>query len=258
MRDHPPTTVAQRKRVLFGSLMGNATKLAYSKYEPDDNDIESVEQYAARLKNLFEPQTESEQMKLNYEARVQVVGEHPTAYYRAKTAMFEQAYKPAMRDYRDFYNHVIQGMLNQEMRNYLRRHLPRPLDNTEEFGREILEISTIIQQQLKDGEINSNAAVGAEAFTSGYNYHMAANVQSKPRGSINVVDSQKKGQKGACFHCQSPDHYVAQCPRKAAGMPAVQAMPTQAGYGANLSMGNPQYQACRRGHGHGRGGHGHG
>ena len=178
--------------MLFGCMMGNATKLAYPKYEPEDNDIESVEHYAARLKNLFEPETESEQMKLNYEARVQVVGEHPTAYYQAKTAMFQQAYKPAMRDYHDFYNSVICGLLNQEMRSYLRRHLSRPLEDTEAFRSEILEISTIIRQQLKDVEINANIAVGAKAFTSGYNYHMAANIQGSTKETINMVNNHKK------------------------------------------------------------------
>ena len=45
--------------------MGDATMLAYPRYGLDDNDAESIERYAAQLENLFEPECEFEQMKIN-------------------------------------------------------------------------------------------------------------------------------------------------------------------------------------------------
>ena len=264
LKDHVGTSVAQQKRVVFRALRGNACRLAYPQYEPADDNVESLEAYGARLEELFEPQAESEQMKINFYARTQQTGEHPTAYYQAKRAMFEKAFKPATRDYRAFYNAVIAGLLNQEMRYQLRWRMPTPIEDMNAFLRTIQEAATIVRQQLTEGEINASAALGAEAFSSGYNYHMTPTTSTgtAATGTINMVNRQqpkKKQQKGACYHCQGTDHYVSQCPRKAAGLPAVQAVPTaavQPVYGAQTPARGTQTRG--RGRGQGRGGRGRG
>ena len=52
---------------------------------------------------VFEPAAESEQMKLEFEARIQIQGEHPQIYYTDKRNLFERAYPVVHRDYRMFF-----------------------------------------------------------------------------------------------------------------------------------------------------------
>ena len=215
------------KNVLYTSLKGDAMKMATPQYNPTNYTQETFDQYAALLRELFEPASESEQSKLAFEARQQVHGEVPSFYFQDKLALYHRAYKDGQRDYTHLYNKTISGLINQEMRDYLRLKMPSPLSDTNQFRNEIMFIATVVRRKYMDGEISESEAIGAEAFTS-LNSYTAREKGATLGKQVNVVastyDQGKKAKMLQCYHCKSTEHFIAQCPRKASGLPAVQAM----------------------------------
>ena len=67
----------------------------------------------------------------------------------------------------------------------------------------------------------------SEAFTS-LNSYTTKEKEATLGKQVNVVASTyeqgKKAKLLQCYHCKSTEHFIAQCPRKASGLPAVQAM----------------------------------
>ena len=212
------------KNVLYTSLKGEAMKMASPQFNPAKYPTETLDQYSALLRELFEPASESEQSKLAFEARHQLQGEHPSYYYQDKVSLFKRAYRDGQRDFTYFYNKVISGLINQEMRNYLRLKLPSPLSDTNQFRNDIMFIATVVRRKFLDGEISESEAIGAEAFTSLNSY--TTNTKEATLGKqVNMVAAayatNKSAEKPAlCYHCRSKEHFIAQCPRKAAGLPA--------------------------------------
>ena len=212
------------KNVLYTSLKGEAMKMASPQFNPANYPNETLDQYSAILRELFEPASESEQSKLAFEARHQLHGEHPSYYFQDKTALFKRAYKDGQRDFTYFYNKVISGLINQEMRNYLRLKMPSPLADTNQFRNDIMFIATVVRRKFLDGEISESEAIGAEAFTSLNSY--TTNTKEATLGKqVNMVAAAYATGKIAdkpllCYHCRSKEHFIAQCPRKAAGLPA--------------------------------------
>ena len=203
------------KKILYSKLTGEAFQMASPEYHPGKPEYRDLSflHYAKKLGNLFEPESESGQAKLTFEQRVQLQGEHPSDYFQSKIGLFHRAYKKTHRDYEFFYNKVIIGLINQEMRNHLRLNLPKPLENTKAFRDKMMDIATVVRRKYLDGEISEAEAMGAEAYAT----IQLSDVNGARVESINAFSGQ---QKGNCYHCRSKDHYIAQCPRKAAGLPA--------------------------------------
>lgn len=211
--DFPLLKSVDTKKILYSKLQDEAFQMASPEYHPSKDEFKdlTLKDYAKKLGDLFEPESESGQAKLSFEHRVQNQGEHPGDYFQHKLGLFHKAYKTNHRDYDYFYGKVIVGLTNQEMRNYLRLNLPKPLDNTKVFRNSLMEIATIVRRKFIDGEISEAEAMGAEAY---------ATIQASGGKieSINALYGQRP--KGVCYHCKSKDHFIAQCPRKAAGLPA--------------------------------------
>lgn len=241
---YPSVRAVYAKNVLYTSLRGEAMKMASPQYNPTKYPQETFEQYAALLRELFEPASESEQSKLAFEARHQLHGEHPSLYYSDKVQLYKRAYRDGQRDYNHLYNKVISGLINQEMRNYLRLKLPVPLSDTNLFRNEIMFIATVVRRKYLDGEISESEAIGAEAFMS-LNSHVAGAKEATLGKQVNAVAAVYDAKTAQlCYHCKSKDHFIAQCPRRAAGLPAtVQAMPN---YAPNPPFRSPMPQAQAR------------
>ena len=215
------------KNILYCSLKGQAFALASPEFKPSIEPYLMVTflEYCMALGELFEPASESEQIKIEFERRSQKAGEHPTLYYRDKKNLFDRSFSSGKRDYSLFYNTVISGLANQEMRNYLRLNFPDPLEDTTQFKVSLLKIVNVVRRRYMDNEISQAETIGAEAHSSNASYTTTVDSQRVNLGRAGI--KQEHGvfemgtKRGKCFHCQSTDHFIAQCPRKALGLPQV-------------------------------------
>ena len=258
----------QFKNIMFCSLQGEALALATPDYNPDQEPYKSMKgsEYAEALQELFEPAAESEQMRIEFEHRYQIQGEHPEMYFRDKQRMFFRAYKPELRDYEFFYDKVITGLINQRMKDSLREYRPNPITDSNSFRQKMIFLATVQRRRLINGECTEAEALGAEAHAShvSYRYHTATSnyqsspfqLKSEPVNAINALNQGKARPKGACFHCGSTDHFVAQCPRKISGLsPAVASMEDAEAESDDdrvQYVQRPTYYSRGNGHGKGR------
>ncbi len=218
--DYTLLTIMDTKKVLYSKLTGEAYEMASPQFNPTNDTYKNMDlkEYAKALGNLFEPASESGQAKIVFEQRVQIAGEHPTVYFQHKLGLFMKAYKAEHRDFDYFYSKTIIGLINQEMRDYLRLMIPEDLTNTQRFREKIITVATMVRRKYLDGEINEADALGAEAFAIPSQH---ANKIGTSLGQKNSTIHAIAGMKPrVCYHCRSKEHFIAQCPRKAAGLPA--------------------------------------
>lgn len=80
------------------------------------------------------------------------------------------------------------------------------------------------------GEVTEAEALGAEAHASKITYRTQNRTALNPTAiqdwkvkqePVFAINSKGNKPRGSCFHCGAKDHYVAQCPRKAAGLAPV-------------------------------------
>ena len=234
------------KNILYCSLTGQAFALASPEFKPSVEPYRDVTflEYCMALGELFEPASESEQIKIEFERRSQKAGEHPTLYYRDKKNLFDRSFSREKRDYSLFYNTVISGLANQEMRNYLRLNFPEPLEDTTQFKLSLLKIANVVRRRYMDNEIGQAETIGAEAHTSSASYTSTGDSQRVNLGRVKQEHGvfEMGARRGKCFHCQSTDHFIAQCPRKASGLPQV-VQAVQPGIYQTQDEGYPQMDA---------------
>ena len=230
-----------RKRMLYNNLKPKAQRLVGISNVPEEHERKTFVEYYTLLGNVFEPPAESEQMKLEFEARVQQQGEHPQIYYTDKRNLFERAYPVAHRDYEMFFGAVISGLINMIMKEQLRNWVPlRCTAATEiEFAEQIVHKANVLRKRYIAQEISEAECYGAEAMLQSCSYRSVGEGHETTLGRIGSGSRQIKSepvyalQEGArsnrkggytdrkCFHCNQTGHYIAQCPRKANGLPAV-------------------------------------
>ena len=220
------------KKVLFNSIEGEARMLIVQELTPNGAicDAMDIVEYAEKLQSVFEPAGESEQMRLEYRARYQLPGEHVEMYFMDKNRMFNRAYNVAIRDYSAFFEDVIQGLTNHIMKEEMRRvRTTNTAAGVDEFRKELLFVSNLVRKRYCAGEISQAEALGAEALLLSNSYRTGAksamtrtHFKEEP---INALRNGKDKSSNRCYHCNSRDHFIGQCPRKAAGMaPSVEAV----------------------------------
>ena len=207
----------QAKQILYMSLRDDAFDLASPFMNPTRFPGDTTYQYVARLQELFQPGSESGQIKMAFEARTQRPGEHALTYYQHKVGLFLQAYPEGTQDFDMLYTKVISGLVNTEMRKYLRTRYPEPRAAVHKFRAEIAAASTMVRRMLMDGEISDREATGAEMYDS---IPDSGKQNPSNRNKIHQLGGDATAPKGVCFYCGQPGHFVAQCDRKAAGLPA--------------------------------------
>ena len=219
------------KGVMYANLAGEAFALASPNYAPTKAPYNtmSASEYAKVLQKLFEPDAESEAMKLEFINRMQEPGEHPDRYYRDKVRMFQRAFAPQLRDWTYFYKEVINGLINQEMRYQLRGFRPVNPSDPVEFMNELTHWATVQRQRYMAGEVTQSDVLGAEAHSSGISYRNygkpSTQIPKIKTESINAVQHGRAGRQHQptkdsqrCWHCGDKDHYIAKCPRKITGL----------------------------------------
>ena len=214
------------KIVLFNSLKGQALALACPDYAPQEQPYRDMtgREYSMALQELFEPASETEQIRIEFKSRYQLPGEHPSLYYRDKLRLFMRAYAPNMRDWMHFYDETITGLINQKIKEQMREFIPAPIYNHQQFKDKLQFFANVIRRRLMAGEIASSEALGAEAHQSNVSYRVLKQYSRDIKNeSINAIGRQGKAP-GVCWHCGEKDHYAGSCPRKASGLPAVAAV----------------------------------
>lgn len=218
-----------KKSVLYVSLGPQAFNLARAAYAPDSDEWKDkvFKEYSKALESLFEPQQESDHAKFEYESRTQTLGENPVLYYRDKLNLYERAYPENQREKATFFRHTLDGLLNTLMKNELRIFTTyQPDIDYNQFRIALSRAATSVRRRYLSGEISESEAIGSEIVSTPGTYqvaqaaHQMAGIQikSEPINSIQVVNNKPDRR---CFHCNSAEHLVAHCPRKAAGLPAI-------------------------------------
>ena len=215
-----------KKRTLFRKLDTVAMSMVSPQLHPmkPENVGHSFEQYTKLLGEVFEPKAELESARMAYLDRVQQVGEHPTSYLHDKLQLFERAYQTEQRDYHDFYNMAIRGLINAEMKSQLRYRIPENLKDVNAFKNSMTFVANVVRRRFTEGEISEAEALGAEAYVAVT--IRAAERQDTTLGRaikterIQAVGANRNRNNDTCYYCREKGHHAAQCPRKAAGMPA--------------------------------------
>ena len=117
------------------------------------------------------------------------------------------------------FDELTAGLLNELLRKEMRR---LKVSNEQEYETELRFFTNSIRKQLLAGEISEQDAEGLDLHSATMSYLSQRNgtgpsVKTEP--GVYAFGANYKAKKRRCFHCQSVDHFVANCPRKDAGLP---------------------------------------
>ena len=133
-KDDYAVTDAQAKRVLFGAVVGQSSRLVIASMAPDGNNMAGLtyRQYLTSMGEKFTPAAESLQMEAEYRARRQGKQEDVQNYINVKYELFQLAYPNAQpRDVAEFYLEATEGFVNRYVRDQMFSYEPA---NIEAFG----------------------------------------------------------------------------------------------------------------------------
>ena len=226
-RGYPLLTEEAKKHALYTKLEPKAFNIATPSHDPTIATWlqKTLKEYAASLGELFEPQIETDAAKFEYEHRSQAPGEEAIYYYKDKLNLYERAYPEAKREKETFFRHVIEGLLNRRMRDELCLIANLNADKLDynNFRSYVQRAAVTVRRRVLNGDFTESEGIGAESIFCPTTYQTAgANSHSTHKGihAMEEVNALNSDNTKLCYFCQSPDHFVAQCPRKKAGLPA--------------------------------------
>ena len=159
------------KQALYRALQGEAHRIAGERFFPDNdaNKDLTLKEYADKLKNLYEPASESENAKMEFK-RVQEVGENPTLYVADKLQLFYRAWPAGQRDVQMFYDETTSGLINELVQTRLFDYEPKDIADYEE---RLKYVTAAVRKRYLFGKISQSEALGTEAFTPAGTYKAA-------------------------------------------------------------------------------------
>lgn len=226
--DYTALDDAKKKKTIFQCMSVFAQNLVGDELRPETPRAQgmSFKDYTAEITKIFEPPSESENLKMMFRARNQRPSEYPLLYMMEKHNLFQRAWSEPQRDYQFFYSKLIVGFQNQYIRDHMRFFLPEnPKANSFPKSVEILRrATTMVKQKYLDGEISAADTLGAEYLVvapptmdvqGGPAPPLLGHMKTEPIFAIGNQQIENR----RCYHCNTKGHYIAQCPRKAQGLP---------------------------------------
>ena len=144
------TSRVHYKATLFNCLEGEAYTLAHPRFDPHRPAYNAMtcDEYAAVLKNLFEPESEASLRMSTYLARVQLPNEDAANYFAAKLSAFEKAFPVEnQRPSLEFYEQTARGFVNDTLKAMVRRFVPVPIEDTDAYRNNLLNEIGIMQRR---------------------------------------------------------------------------------------------------------------
>ena len=208
-----------RKFILYRSLKAEAGRIAGERMQPDaaDNINLPFNDYAEKLKGLFEPASETETAKMEFKERKQELGENPSLYFADKLTLFRRAWTVGQRDMQMFYDETTKGLVNENVKKGLREY--EPTDEAD-YDRKLKFLSSVTRKRFMYGEISHSDAMGAESFAPLGSYK---SVGRTPAGlaikdEVNATTQVAAASGSNCYYCNRSGHWMANCPKKRAGL----------------------------------------
>ena len=215
------------KGLLYACMTGEALRLAGRRSWPKNEEMINLNfnQYSNKLRLLFEPPSESESSRHEFRARLQQRGENPLMYCSDKVQLYERAWPTAQRDMVTMLDEITAGLLNESLRKEMRRSKAR---NEVDYDHDLRFAVNSLRKQLLAGELPEEEGEGLELQSSTMSYiaaqksAQAAFVKAEP--GVFAFNNRNTAKVKRCYHCQQQGHFVANCPRKASGLPAASAL----------------------------------
>ena len=230
-------------RLLYFCTGPDARRLLGEANVPEKHTRMNAREYYNLVQEVFEPAAESEGIRLEFLTRMQAVNEQPQRYYKDKRNLFERSFKKDLRDYRFFFGEIIKGLTNMAMKDKLRYEVPDQCSAKDEplFYQKVMHMANVLRTKRIAGEISEAECIGAEATQQNYSIQASypgprnqdhGGYQFKPEPVLAINDKTNGNQpmSKACYYCMRPGHFIAQCPRKAGGLPAVNMVGGSGGY----------------------------
>ena len=220
-RTYPLLSVQSMRRVLYGQIADEGRYLIQN-IDPDADGFAGMtfDQFAEHLRQVFEPEGESEQMRMEYRARYQQPGEQAELYFVDKYRMFCRGFAAGVRDYEMLFEDVIRGLTNILMRDILRNFRATYSDQgVEPFRQELIRATNQVRKKFVAGELTMAEAMGSETVTAPNSYRKEVRtemggfrIKNEP---INVL---RASTDKPCYYCGGVGHFIAACPRRTSGL----------------------------------------
>ena len=221
-RTYPLLTVQSLRRVLYGQIAEEGRYLIQN-IDPDDAAFAGMtfDQFAEHLRQVFEPEGESEQMRIEYRSRYQHPGEQAEMYFVDKYRMFCRGFAVGVRDFELFFEDVIRGLTNILMRDVLRNFRATYTEaGVEPFRQELIRSTNQVRKKYLANEISHAEYLGAETVSTSNSYlrREARNEMGGFRIKNEPINALKGPTDRPCFYCGGIGHFIANCPRKTSGL----------------------------------------
>ena len=212
--------------LLYQCLSTEARRLAGRRLYPTSEECQflTIDEYSTKLQALFEPASESETARHEFQARVQLKLENPIMYLSDKVALFERAYSAEQRDLQVLFDSTTNGLYNDSLRKDMRR---TPVQTEEEYERKLSFYLNAIRKAVIAGDLSESDAVGTQTFSATCSYLLQRNenMTSSIKNEPGIQAMQKRSDKGRyvvrCYYCHKVGHIAKDCSRKLAGLPPV-------------------------------------
>ena len=209
--------------LLYQCLSTEARRLAGRRLYPTSDECRflDIDEYSTKLQALFEPASESETARHEFQARVQLKLENPLMFFSDKIALFERAYSAEQRDMQVLFDSTTNGLYNDSLRKDMRRTL---IQSEEEYERKLSFYLNAIRKAVIAGDMSESDAVGTQTFSATCSYLLQRNdsKSSSIKSEPGIHAMQRQGRYVIrCYYCHKVGHIAKECSRKLAGLPPV-------------------------------------